>query len=103
MSPPIHTRRDFNEAQVRLCGQNRSGDHNGTVFTATRILKGHGVSINALNTKTFSGCMSGEPMFATTVDVILPRHLDPAGLRRALKQIASNIAVVITLTKRTGP
>ncbi|MGI9382492.1 MAG: hypothetical protein ACR2PO_05010 [Methyloligellaceae bacterium] len=90
------------EAQVHLIGQDRNGDHHGTVFTATRILKGRGVSINALHTTTFSGCMTGEPMFATNANVTLPGSLDVAELIHALEQIASDIAVDIELTKRTA-
>ena len=90
------------EAHVHLIGLDRNGDHNGTVFTATRILKGLGVSINALHTTTFSGCMSGEPMFATNAKVTLPSGLDVAELSHALEQIAGDIAVDIELTERTA-
>ncbi len=102
MSKTHHETGIGREAQIRLVGQDRNGDHKGTVFTATRILKGHGVSINGLRTTTFDGRMTGEPMFSADADVVLPANLDAAELARTLERMASDIAVDIELSARAA-
>ena len=97
MSTADHVTEIEREAHIHLVGQDRNGDHKATVFTATRILKGHGVSINGLRTATFDGRVTGEPMFTADADVVLPADLDAAELGRALECMARDIRVDIQL------
>ena len=97
MSTSIPSTEISREARVRLVGQSRNGAYKGSVFTATRILKSHGVSINAVETTTFDGSPAGQPMFSARVDVILPGHVDAMVLSQALERIRNDIAVDIEL------
>ncbi len=68
-------------------------DHPGIIHEVSTALAALEVSIDELNSRIFSGSMSGEAMFEANADVVLPAGLDEAQVRDTLEDIAHDLVV----------
>lgn len=75
-------------------------DHPGIIHEVSSALARQGVSIDSLETRVFTGSMSGERMFAATVEILLPAEGSSELLREALEEIARDMMVDIELEEQ---
>lgn len=75
-------------------------DHPGIIHEVSSALARQGVSIDSLETRVFTGSMSGERMFAATVEIVLPAEGSSELLREALEEIARDMMVDIDLEEQ---
>jgi glycine cleavage system regulatory protein len=74
-------------------------DRTGIVLEVTGVLARFDVSIEDLQTASYTASMSGQIMFSAKVGAVVPDSVDVAELRNALEQIAHDIMVDINLTE----
>lgn len=82
---------------MELLGQ----DHPGIVRDITRALSDQQISIEELETSTFSGSMSGETLFSATATLSVPDAISNDHLDTMLQQISNSLMVDITLETDT--
>jgi glycine cleavage system transcriptional repressor len=71
-------------------------DHPGIVHHATRVLAEHAVNVTDLETRLVEG--EGRPsLYALLIEVVVPGDVDPAGVDRALAEIAASEVVEVSL------
>ncbi|MEW5962906.1 MAG: ACT domain-containing protein [Pseudomonadota bacterium] len=75
-------------------------DHPGIIHEVASALARQGVSIDSLETRVFTGSMSGERMFAATVEIVMPAGGSSELLREALEEIARDMMVDIDLEEQ---
>lgn len=68
-------------------------DHPGIIHEVSAALAALDVSIDELNSRIFTGSMSGEAMFEANADVVLPAGLDEANVRDRLEELAHDLVV----------
>lgn len=71
-------------------------DRPGIVREISRVLAGHSVNVEDLNTERASAAMSGEMLFKAKAKLKIPASCDVNGLRQALEKIAGDLIVEIT-------
>jgi len=72
-------------------------DHPGIVHRISTALSALNISIDELETRIFTGSMSGEPMFEAKAEIVLPQNVDEAHLRATLEVLAEDLMVDIEL------
>ena len=72
-------------------------DHPGIVHRISTALSALNINIDALETRVFTGSMSGEPMFEAKAEMALPAAVEEASLRTALEDLARDLMVDIDL------
>jgi glycine cleavage system regulatory protein len=72
-------------------------DHPGVVRRVSGVLTAHGVSFETLETRVFTGSMSGEHLFEAKAAIRLPPGLSPDALRAGLEEIARDLMADIDL------
>lgn len=72
-------------------------DQPGILRRVTKVLSGHGVSIETLDTSVQPGPMTGEPMFRASASLVIPEGLSPADLSNALQDTAADMMADISL------
>lgn len=71
-------------------------DHPGIVHAATSALAERGVDVTDLNTR-LAGEGAGEPLYALMMEIALPAGTDPDDVDAALRQVAGEQGVDVTL------
>lgn len=74
-------------------------DHPGVVRAVSATLADLGVSIETLETRVFSGSMSGEHLFEAKATIRLPPGADAARVREALETIAADLMADVELAQ----
>lgn len=82
---------------MELLGQ----DHPGIVRDITRALADQQISIEEMETSTFSASMSGEAMFNAVATLSVPESISNDQLDSALQELSSSLMVDITLASDT--
>ncbi|MBX2882477.1 MAG: glycine cleavage system protein R [Granulosicoccus sp.] len=82
---------------MELLGQ----DHPGIIRDITRTLSEQKISIEELETSTFSASMSGEAMFSAVATLSVPETVSNDQLDAALQVLSSSLMVDITLEADT--
>ena len=72
-------------------------DHPGIVHRISDALSSLGISIDQLETRVFTGSMSGEPMFEAKAEMHMPDGVDEAKLRARLEALERDLMVDIEL------
>lgn len=72
-------------------------DHPGIVHRISGALSTLGISIDELETRVFTGSMSGEPMFEAKAGIHLPDRVEEAKLRSRLESLEKDLMVDIEL------
>jgi len=72
-------------------------DHPGIVHRISDALSTLGISIDQLETRIFTGSMSGEPMFEAKAEIHLPEGVEEAKLRSRLEALERDLMVDIEL------
>lgn len=73
-------------------------DHPGIVHRISSALSALDVSIDELETRVFSGSMSGEPLFEAKAKIMLPDGVDETRLRETVEQVAKDLMVDVDLS-----
>jgi glycine cleavage system regulatory protein len=74
-------------------------DHPGVVRAVSATLADLGVSIETLETRVFSGSMSGEHLFEAKATIRLPQGADASRVREALETIAADLMADVELAQ----
>ncbi|MGD9667514.1 MAG: glycine cleavage system protein R [Hyphomicrobiaceae bacterium] len=72
-------------------------DHPGIIHEVSSALAALDISIDELNSRIFTGSMSGEPMFEATANIVLPEDCDLKRLRTAIEDLAEDLMVDVDL------
>lgn len=72
-------------------------DYPGIVRQISAALSALDISIDQLETRTFTGSMSGETMFEAKAAILLPHTVEEAKLRSRLEALAKDLMVDIDL------
>ena len=62
-------------------------DHSGIVYQISGVLRGMGVNIESMETKTYSAPMSGTPLFQLEADLAVPAQTNIYELRERLEEL----------------
>lgn len=74
-------------------------DHPGIVHRISTALLALNISIDELETRVFSGSMSGEQMFEAKAKIVLPESVEEAKLRATLESLAKDLMVDVDLAE----
>lgn len=77
-------------------------DHPGIIHEVSATLAALDVSIDELNSRIFTGSMSGEAMFEASADVVLPSGLSETQVRDRLEDIAHDLVVELLVAGETA-
>jgi glycine cleavage system regulatory protein len=83
-----------NRARLELIGV----DHPGIIHRISTALTAKNISIDELETRVFTGSMSGEPMFEAKAEMVLPDGIEESDLRTTLEALARDLMVEIEFT-----
>lgn len=72
-------------------------DHAGIIHRISTALSSLDINIDELETRVFTGSMSGEPMFEAKAEIVLPDGVEEANLRATLEDVAKDLMVDIDL------
>lgn len=72
-------------------------DHPGIIHRISASLSTLNISIDELETRVFTGSMSGEPMFEAKAEIVVPAVVEEASLRTTLEALARDLVVDIKL------
>lgn len=72
-------------------------DHPGIVHRVSAALASLDVNIDEMETRVFTGSMSGEPMFEAKATMMLPDGVEEAKLRTTLEALAKDLMVDVDL------
>ncbi len=72
-------------------------DHPGIVHRVSTALSAFNISIDELETRVFSGSMSGEQMFEAKAKIVLPATVEETKLRATLEGLAKDLMVDVEL------
>jgi glycine cleavage system regulatory protein len=86
---PLEGRR----ARLELTGV----DHAGIVHRISTALSSLNINIDEMETRVFTGSMSGEPMFEAKAELVLPTGVEDAHLRTTLENLARDLMVDVEL------
>ena len=78
---------------LEIVGQDRPG----IVRQISRVLAGHGVNVEELDTERSSAAMSGEMLFKASAKLYIPDSCNVPALRTELEKIAQDLIVEISL------
>jgi len=84
---------------LELLGQ----DHPGIIRDITSALALHQISVEELETDSFSGSMSGEKMFSAKARLIVPASVTVEDLDNALQELSNSLMVDVTLDDADSP
>lgn len=76
-------------ARIELTGV----DHPGIIHGISTALSALDISIDELETRVFTGSMSGEAMFEARAEIVLPDSVEEAKLRTTLETLARDLMV----------
>lgn len=68
-------------------------DHPGIIHGISTALSALDINIDDLETRVFTGSMSGEPMFEAKAEIVLPDTVEEATLRATLETLARDLMV----------
>lgn len=72
-------------------------DHPGIIHGISTALSALDINIDDLETRVFTGSMSGEPMFEAKAEIVLPDTVEEATLRAKLETLARDLVVDVDL------
>jgi glycine cleavage system regulatory protein len=72
-------------------------DHAGIVHRISTALSSLNINIDEMETRVFTGSMSGEPMFEAKAELVLPTGVEDAKLRATLEDLAKDLMVDVEL------
>jgi glycine cleavage system regulatory protein len=81
---------------LEIVGQDRPG----IVRQISRVLAGHGVNVEELETERGSAAMSGEMLFKASAKLHLPASCNVSELRKQLEKIADDLIVDISFQEQ---
>ena len=75
-------------------------DHPGVVYQISGILRGLGINIESMETKTYSAPISGTPLFQLEADLAVPARININELRERLIELQreENIDIELAAT-----
>jgi glycine cleavage system regulatory protein len=85
--------REGRRVRLKLTGV----DHAGIVHRISTALSSLDISIDEMETRVFTGSMSGEPMFEAKAELIVPVSVDDAQLRTTLEDLAEDLMVDVEI------
>jgi glycine cleavage system regulatory protein len=72
-------------------------DHAGIIHGISAALSELSINIDELETRVFTGSMSGEPMFEAKAEIVLPDGVEETRLRTTLEGLAKDLMVDVEL------
>jgi glycine cleavage system transcriptional repressor len=75
-------------------------DHPGIVYQISGVLRGMGVNIESMETKTYSAPMSGTPLFQLEADLAVPAQTNIYQLREQLEDLQREENIDIEISPR---
>ena len=72
-------------------------DHPGIIHRISTALSALNISIDELDTRVFTGSMSGEPMFEAKAAIVVPEGVEESNLRATLEALAKDLMVDVEL------
>jgi glycine cleavage system regulatory protein len=72
-------------------------DHPGIIHRISTALSTLDISIDELETRVFTGPMSGQPMFEAKAEIVVPEGVEDAHLRTTLEALAKDLMVDVEL------
>jgi glycine cleavage system transcriptional repressor len=75
-------------------------DHPGVVYQISGVLRGMGVNIECMETKTYSAPMSGTPLFQLEADLAVPAQTNIYDLRERLEELQREENIDIEIAPR---
>jgi len=75
-------------------------DHPGIVYQISGVLRGMGVNIESMETKTYSAPMSGTPLFQLEADLAVPAQTNIYELRKCLEDLQREENIDIEIAPR---
>jgi glycine cleavage system regulatory protein len=72
-------------------------DHPGIIHHISTALSTLDISIDELETRVFTGPMSGQPMFEAKAEIVVPEGVEDANLRTTLEALAKDLMVDVEL------
>jgi glycine cleavage system regulatory protein len=72
-------------------------DHPGIIHRISTALSALSISIDELETRVFTGSMSGEPMFEAKAEIVVPEGVEEAKLRATLEALAKDLMVDVEI------
>jgi glycine cleavage system transcriptional repressor len=75
-------------------------DHPGIVYQISGVLRGMGVNIESMETKTYSAPMSGTPLFQLEADLAVPAQTNIYQLREQMEDLQREENIDIEISPR---
>jgi glycine cleavage system regulatory protein len=72
-------------------------DHPGIIHRISDALSALNISIDELETRVFTGSMSGEPMFEAKAEIVVPDGVGESSLQATLEGLAKDLMVDLEL------
>jgi glycine cleavage system regulatory protein len=72
-------------------------DHPGIIHHISTALSTLDISIDELETRVFTGPMSGQPMFEAKAEIVVPEGVEDVNLRTTLEALAKDLMVDVEL------